>query len=106
VSRDSLQRIHKGRLYARSLFLPLKARSRARTGTQDFDAFYEPKAAARAPQDDLLVISTDGKGIVMRHEDLREGAQHAAERSPRKPVAREREPNREAQCGGADASNR
>jgi hypothetical protein len=51
---------------------------------QDFDAFYEQKAASRAPEEDLLVISTDGKGIVMRHEDLREGTQRAAERSPRK----------------------
>jgi len=51
---------------------------------QDFDAFYEQKAARRAPEDDLLVISTDGKGIVMRHEDLREGTRQAAEKSPRK----------------------
>jgi len=32
---------------------------------QDFDAFYQQRAAARDPQDDLLVISTDAKGIVM-----------------------------------------
>lgn len=51
---------------------------------QDFEAFYEQKAASRPPQDDLLVISTDGKGIVMRHEDLREGTRQAAEKSPRK----------------------
>jgi hypothetical protein len=51
---------------------------------QDFDAFYEQKAAARDPKDDLLVISTDGKGIAMRHEDLREATRHAAEKSPRK----------------------
>jgi len=51
---------------------------------QDFDAFYEQRAAARDPKDDLLVISTDGKGIVMRHEDLREGTRRAAEKSGRK----------------------
>ncbi|MCA9591647.1 MAG: hypothetical protein KC657_40400 [Myxococcales bacterium] len=51
---------------------------------QDFDAFYEQRAAARAPSDDLLVISTDGKGIVMRHEDLREGTRRAAQKSARK----------------------
>lgn len=51
---------------------------------QDFDAFYEQRAAARDPKDDLLVISTDGKGIVMRHEDLREGTRRAAEKSSRK----------------------
>lgn len=51
---------------------------------QDFDAFYEQRAAARDPKEDLLVISTDGKGIVMRHEDLREGTRRAAEKSARK----------------------
>jgi hypothetical protein len=51
---------------------------------QDFDAFYEQRAAARDPSDDLMVISTDGKGIVMRHEDLREGTRRAAETSSRK----------------------
>lgn len=51
---------------------------------QDFDAFYEQRAAARDPKDDLLIISTDGKGIVMRHEDLREGTRRAAEKSGRK----------------------
>jgi hypothetical protein len=51
---------------------------------QDFDAFYEQRAAAREPKDNLLVLSTDGKGIVMRHEDLREGTRRAAEKSARK----------------------
>ena len=51
---------------------------------QDFDAFYAQRAASRNPADDLLVISTDGKGIVMRHEDLREGTRIAAEKSVRK----------------------
>jgi hypothetical protein len=51
---------------------------------QDFDAFYEQRAAERNPSDDLMIISTDGKGIVMRHEDLREGTRRAAETSTRK----------------------
>ena len=51
---------------------------------QDFDEFYEQRAAERDPNDDLLVISTDGKGIVMRHEDLREGTRRAAEKTSRK----------------------
>ncbi len=51
---------------------------------QDFDAFYEQRAQSRDPSEDLLVISTDGKGIVMRHEDLREGTKRAADRSSRK----------------------
>ncbi|MBN2194116.1 MAG: hypothetical protein JW751_14970, partial [Polyangiaceae bacterium] len=51
---------------------------------QDFDVLYEARAAARDPQGDLLVISTDAKGVVMRHEDLREGTRRAAEKTPRK----------------------
>jgi hypothetical protein len=47
---------------------------------QDFDSFYEERAAARASRDDLLVISTDGKGVVMRHEDLRDHTRQAAEK--------------------------
>jgi hypothetical protein len=50
----------------------------------DFDAFYEHRAASRDGGEDLLVISTDGKGVVMRHEDLREGTRKAAEKSVRK----------------------
>ncbi len=51
---------------------------------QDFDAFYEARAATRDPKGDLLIISTDAKGIVMRHEDLRDGTRQAAEKSVRK----------------------
>lgn len=51
---------------------------------QDFDAFYEQRAQSRDPSDDLLVISTDGKGIVMRHQDLREGTKRAAQKSSQK----------------------
>lgn len=50
----------------------------------DFDAFYERRAADHASSDDLLIISTDGKGIVMRHEDLRESTRKAAETSTHK----------------------
>ena len=51
---------------------------------QDFDAFYEGRAAARDPGGDLMVISTDGKGVVMRRQDLREGTRRAADKSSRK----------------------
>lgn len=51
---------------------------------QDFDAFYEQRAAARDSKDDLLVISVDGKGIVMRHDDLRDATRVAADKSVRK----------------------
>jgi hypothetical protein len=51
---------------------------------QDFDAFYEQRDAVRDPSTDLLVLSTDGKGIAMRHEDLREATRLAAEKSRKK----------------------
>jgi hypothetical protein len=49
--------------------------------SQDFEAFYEDRAS-RGPEETLdpLVMSEDGKGIVMRKEDLREGTKRAAER--------------------------
>jgi hypothetical protein len=48
---------------------------------QDFDAFYDrPESAeAAASEKDLLVLSLDGKGIVMRREDLRKATRKAAE---------------------------
>jgi hypothetical protein len=53
---------------------------------KDFDAFYErPESAeAAATEDDLLVLTLDGKGIVMRHEDLREATRKAAENTQHK----------------------
>ena len=51
---------------------------------QDFDAFYELREREQQATDDLLVISTDAKGIVVRHEDLREATRRAAETSARK----------------------
>jgi hypothetical protein len=47
---------------------------------QDFDAFYGRSGAAReaAGRKDLLCLSLDGKGIVMRREDLREATRRAA----------------------------
>lgn len=48
---------------------------------QDFDGYYELRKRPSDETGDLLVISTDGKGIVMRHEDLREATRLAAEKS-------------------------
>jgi hypothetical protein len=47
--------------------------------SQDFDAFYN---LAREPEEtsDLLVITVDGKGIVMRPEDLRPATRKSAEK--------------------------
>jgi hypothetical protein len=46
---------------------------------QDFDAFYDRPESAAASETDLLVLSLDGKGIVMRREDLRAATRKAAE---------------------------
>jgi hypothetical protein len=50
----------------------------------DFDAFYQARnssmAEAAGPTGGILVISADGKGIVMRKKDLREATRLAAER--------------------------
>jgi hypothetical protein len=52
----------------------------------DFDAFYErPESAeAAASEKDLLVMTLDGKGIVMRQEELREATRQAAENTRHK----------------------
>ena len=51
---------------------------------RDFDVFYEERKRGQEETRDLLVLSTDGKGIVMRHEDLREGTRRAAEEKTNK----------------------
>jgi hypothetical protein len=49
---------------------------------QDFEAFYAMRQTQGAEaSEDLLVLTTDGKGIVMRHEDLREATRKAAARA-------------------------
>jgi hypothetical protein len=61
---------------------------------RDFDAFYDHKqerqieGCTRDHRDKLVVLSTDGKGIVMRHEALREETRERAERSAPKLAAR------------------
>jgi hypothetical protein len=48
---------------------------------QDFDAFYEVRkgqAAASEQRDSIMVMSVDGKGVVMRMQDLREQTRKAA----------------------------
>jgi len=52
---------------------------------QDFDAFYEQAVPAEPTNPrDLLVLSSDGKGILMRPEGLREATRKAAEQSQHK----------------------
>ena len=54
---------------------------------QDFDAFYEKRktcAEADPETGSVLVLTSDGKGVVMRHQDLRESTRKAAERRKHK----------------------
>lgn len=57
-----------------------QAEELARRAAMDFDAFYENRRrpAANEHTGPLLVLSTDAKGIVMRHEDLRPMTQRKA----------------------------
>ena len=53
----------------------------------DFDAFYEQRtngAKAVEGKGALMVLSFDGKGVVMHREDLREATRKAAERRKHK----------------------
>jgi hypothetical protein len=57
--------------------------------SQDFEAFYETRQSQGVESTaDPLVMSADGKGIVMRKEGLRESTRKAAERAKDKPRAR------------------
>ena len=54
---------------------------------QDFDAFYERRqcnAEQNVQTGPLLVITTDGKGVVMHEQDLREQTRKAAKKSKKK----------------------
>ncbi len=58
-----------------------------RKAAVDFDTFYEQKLTMKQPsvkQLPLLILTTDGKGIVMRHEDLREATRKKAEQGKHK----------------------
>ena len=61
--------------------------------TQDFEAFYSKKETQGSePTSDILVMSVDQKGVVMRKEDLRPEARKAAE--PRIRLSPGEKPNR------------
>jgi hypothetical protein len=58
---------------------------------QDFDLFYDDRRTrARADPGDgsILVLTVDGKGVVMRPQDLREATQRAAEKREKNFTAR------------------
>jgi hypothetical protein len=69
---------------------------------QDFDAFYDrPESAeAAASEKDLLVLSLDGKGIVMRREELREATRKVAESAQHKLALQGREEGSQAHGHG------
>ncbi len=52
----------------------------------DFHAFYDQDKVIPEPQEsgDLLVLSVDGKGVVMRESDLRDSTQKAAQKRKQK----------------------
>jgi len=51
---------------------------------RDFTAFYATRAVEAENTTALLVFGFNGKGVVMRHADLREGTKKAAEKSKHK----------------------
>ena len=64
---------------------------------QDFDEFYVARLREVEATEDLLVLSFDGKGVAMRHDDLREATRKAAAAAPRalhSRLAKGEKPNR------------
>ena len=60
-----------------------QAEQSAVRAAEDFDAFYEARrtpAGEPVPQESLVVLTFDGKGMVLHREDLREATRKAAER--------------------------
>ena len=60
----------------------------ARRAAVDIDAFYAARVPDCCPDGDVLVLSADGKGIVMRPEALREPTRKAAARDGHKLATR------------------
>ncbi|WP_438296153.1 ISKra4 family transposase [Streptomyces sp. HUAS TT7] len=60
-----------------------QAQELVRAAAVDIDAFYTCRTPVPAGHETLLVLSFDGKGIVMRPGHLREATQRAAERATR-----------------------
>ena len=60
---------------------PQAVRAMAIASAADFAAFYDQSAPMMSTAKTLLVLTVDGKGIVMRPEDLREDTRRKAERA-------------------------
>lgn len=56
--------------------------------SQDFEAFYQQRALEVEASHDLLILSFDGKGLVMRPNGLREATRKNAEKSKKKKQTR------------------
>jgi hypothetical protein len=65
-----------------------QAEELARRAAADVDAFYDQRKPAAAPDDHVLVLTCDGKGIVMRPDALRPATAKAAAASRTKLAAR------------------
>jgi hypothetical protein len=67
-----------------------QAEEMSRAAAADFDSFYRKRecraerGSDKEKKEDFLAMSMDGKGIVMRHEDLREQTQRLAEEESHK----------------------
>lgn len=63
-----------------------QAETLALKASVDFDAFYVDRAATvpMGSRDSILVITVDGKGVVMRPESLRDATRKAAQKGKRK----------------------
>jgi len=60
----------------------------AELASVDFEGFYETRRPVRSKTDELLVLSADGKGIVMRPDALRTGTARRAARAGPQPKTR------------------
>ena len=60
-----------------------QAEQLAARAAEDFDAFYQARRAAAgepSPEESIVVLTFDGKGVVLHRDDLREATRRAAER--------------------------
>ncbi|MDQ2759692.1 MAG: hypothetical protein M3Y17_04435 [Actinomycetota bacterium] len=72
---DAVQRASGQRIAKRQL---------ARVSSRDFETFYAGRCAGGCPPGDVIVLSCDGKGVVMRPEALREQTRREAQNTRHK----------------------
>jgi hypothetical protein len=74
----------------------------ATLAAMDFEDFYETRRPARSKRGDLLVLSADGKGIVMRPDALRTGTARRGARGPQTEGAAVSRGSAPSQADGGD----